>query len=110
MANGKPGRPKGLPKTGGRKRGSGDKVTRELREIAQEYTPEAMEKIVAIMRGGENHTVQLAAAKEIFDRGHGKAVQFSEAKIEHRTVARIPMPAETAKEWAEQHAPEPAVH
>jgi hypothetical protein len=36
MADRKPGRPKGTPKTGGRKAGTPNKVTREVRELAQQ--------------------------------------------------------------------------
>jgi hypothetical protein len=60
------------------------------------------------MRNAEAEAAKVAAIKELLDRGHGKSVQFSEAKVEHRTVARIPAPAKSPDEWTEQHAP--AVH
>lgn len=97
-------------KTGGRKAGTPNKVTADVRALAQEYTSEAIDTLVKLMRGAEAEAARVAATKELLDRGHGKAIQFSEAKIEHRTVARIPMPARSPEEWAEQHAPEPAVH
>jgi len=52
----------------------------------------------------------VSAMKEIGDRMDGKAKETKEIAIEHRTVARIPMPAATAEEWTAQHAPEDAVH
>lgn len=111
MANGRPGRPKGLPKTGGRKKGVGDKSTADLTALCQSYTAEAVGVLRGIMTDAQaGETSRVAAAREIIDRGHGKAVQFSEAKVEHRTVARIPMPAATAQEWSEQHAPSDPVH
>lgn len=100
--------PKGV-RIGGRQKGTPNKVTNDLKALAQAHTPEAIKKLVDHMRG-DNPKASVAACKEILDRGHGKAVQFSEAKVEHRTVARIPMPAASPEEWAEQHAPEQPVH
>lgn len=101
--------PKGV-RYGGRKKGTPNKSTADIKALAQKHTPEAIKTLVDLMRGAEAEAARVAACKELLDRGHGKSVQFSEAKIEHRTVARIPMPAETAQEWTEQHAPERAVH
>ena len=42
---------------------------------ARVYTSEALDTILAIMRKGDNETVRLGAAKEVLDRGHGKAPQ-----------------------------------
>ena len=39
MANGKPGRPKGLPKTGGRKKGTRNKATASIREAIEAKDP-----------------------------------------------------------------------
>lgn len=101
--------PKGT-RIGGRQKGTPNKSTADIKALAQTYTSEAIDTLVALMRKAETESAQVAAVKELLDRGHGKAVQFSEAKIEHRTVARIPMPAETYEEWAEQHAPKPVQH
>lgn len=68
-------RPSGLPKTGGRKPGVTNKVTRDVKEAAQEYTEEAMQALAGIMRTGESEAARVAAIKEILDRGHGKAKQ-----------------------------------
>ena len=62
-------------KAGGRKVGSVNKVTRELREVAGKYTAEAIERIVAIMREGESDAVRLQAAGMLLDRGHGRPAQ-----------------------------------
>jgi hypothetical protein len=59
----------------GRPKGSLNKVTADLMKAARVYTAEALETILAIMRGGDSETVRLAAAKELLDRGHGKAPQ-----------------------------------
>lgn len=42
---------------------------------ARVYTTDALDTIVKIMRKGESDTVRLGAAKEILERGHGKAPQ-----------------------------------
>nr|WP_216364792.1 hypothetical protein [Rhodanobacter glycinis] len=60
----------------GRPKGAKNKVTAEIREIAQPYGEEAVTTLVKIMRGNEQPTAaRVAAAKEILDRGYGKSVQ-----------------------------------
>ena len=69
------GRPKGQPRTGGRQKGTPNKATAELRDIARQYTAEAVETLVKIMLKGEAEAARIAAARELLDRGHGKATQ-----------------------------------
>lgn len=71
-------RPAGLPKTGGRQKGSPNKVTADVKEAAQQYTAEAVETLASIMRLSESDQAKVAAVKEILDRGWGKAKQTSE--------------------------------
>lgn len=69
-------RPKGLPKTGGRQKGVANKATASIRDIAQQYTTEALEALLGVLRSDEApHAAKVGAAKEILDRGHGKATQ-----------------------------------
>jgi hypothetical protein len=42
---------------------------------ARVYTTEALDTILGIMRKGETETARLGAAREVLDRGHGKAPQ-----------------------------------
>lgn len=42
---------------------------------ARVYTTEALTTIATIMRKGESDAVRLASAKEMLERGHGKAPQ-----------------------------------
>jgi hypothetical protein len=42
---------------------------------ARVYTPEALDTVLKIMRKGESDQVRLGAAREVLDRGHGKAPQ-----------------------------------
>lgn len=62
-------------KYGGRKPGGLNKVTLEIRAMAQEFGPEALETLVAVMRGSENDNARISATKEILDRAYGKSPQ-----------------------------------
>lgn len=68
----------GRPKTGGRQKGTPNKVTADIKALAQEHGPSAIATILSIMNSGENDGVRLAAAKELIDRGFGKATQAME--------------------------------
>jgi hypothetical protein len=62
-------------KTGGRAKGTPNKVTADIKALAQAHGPAAIAKLVAIMTTSESHTASIAAAKELLDRGYGKAMQ-----------------------------------
>jgi hypothetical protein len=60
----------------GRKRGSLNKATTEIKAIALPYAPEAVKTLVAIMQNaGAENAARIAASKEILDRAYGKAPQ-----------------------------------
>ena len=61
-------------KTGGRKPGVPNKATRELKELAQPYAPEAIRTLRQIMEHGETEAARVAASREILDRGYGRPV------------------------------------
>lgn len=74
-------KPKGSPKTGGRKAGTPNKIPREIKDIARLYTPDGIEQL-AIMAGlvegkpaAENESARISAIKELLERGHGKSPQ-----------------------------------
>ncbi len=69
------GRPAGTPKSGGRKKGSRNKATADVKAAAQKYTQDAIDTLAGIMRAGETDAARVAAAKELLDRGHGKSAQ-----------------------------------
>lgn len=70
------GRPKGLPRTGGRKAGTPNKVTADVRAMAQKYGPKALKVLGEIMGGtAQPAAARVAAAKELLDRAYGKAPQ-----------------------------------
>jgi hypothetical protein len=71
------GAPKGRPRPAGagRKKGTPNKVTSEVKELARQYGQEAVDTLAQLMRSAESEQAQIAAAKELLDRGYGKATQ-----------------------------------
>lgn len=64
----------------GRPKGSRNKVTADIKEIAQSFGQEAITHLVEIARDGDSPpAARVAAVKEILDRGYGKAKQ----QLEH---------------------------
>lgn len=59
------GRPKGRP----------NKVTAEVKELAQQYGRQAIEALAQLMVEAESEQARIAAAKELLDRGYGKSAQ-----------------------------------
>lgn len=56
----------------GRVKGVPNKATASIRDIARQYTDEAVMALVAVL-GDDSPAARVAAAKEILDRGYGKA-------------------------------------
>lgn len=94
----------------GRKKGTPNKITAEVKALAQQYAPEAFEALMKIARKGTTDNARVAAIKEILDRAYGKAPQAITgdpenpvtafpARIEY-TIVRPP--AETREEWIER--------
>lgn len=61
---GKSGNPGGRPKSDYR-----------LKELAQQYTEEALQTLVEIMRTSDDDKARVSAADKIHDRGYGKPAQ-----------------------------------
>ncbi len=62
-------------KTGGRVAGTLNKSTRDIKEMAQKYTADALNTLHSIMKSSQQDAARVAASREILDRGHGKASQ-----------------------------------
>jgi hypothetical protein len=64
-------------KTGGRGPGTPNKSTSTLKDLARKHTEAALNTLVTVMTGGAAipAAAQVAAAKELLDRGYGKASQ-----------------------------------
>lgn len=80
------------------------KVDFEVRQLAREYGREAIEKLVAIMRG-DNAALAKAASEALLDRGYGKPVQsvgvaHESEPVRAITVQLIPMTADNEPEGA----------
>jgi hypothetical protein len=69
LPKGRTNNPKGKPK------GTKNKSTVEIKELAQTYSSKALETLAAIMRNSDNDQARIAAAKELLDRGYGKVTQ-----------------------------------
>jgi hypothetical protein len=61
-------------KTGGRTRGTPNRVTAEVAALARQHTRAAIARLVMLM-GSPDPAVSLAACNAILDRGHGKPAQ-----------------------------------
>lgn len=57
---------------GGRQKGVPNKATASLKEVAREYTEDALRTLAQIMVEGESESARVAAANAILDRGYGK--------------------------------------
>lgn len=63
-------------KTGGRKAGTPNKATADIKAVAQEYGPQAIAVLVEIVNDkAAPHASRVAAADKLLDRGYGKARQ-----------------------------------
>ena len=65
---------KGKSKTGGRKKGVPNKATAEIKALAQEHGPKMIKKLV-VLTDSEDERTQIAAIRELLDRGYGRAAQ-----------------------------------
>jgi hypothetical protein len=92
-------------KTGGRTKGTPNKVLVDVKAAAQLHATDAIAALASIMRNGEMPpAARVSAAKELLDRGYGKAPQT----IDQTTTVKPPLPVLTQKEllWGAQSAVE----
>jgi hypothetical protein len=91
------GPPKGTPKPpgSGRKPGTPNRVTRDLRAAAAKHTKKAVNTLVKLLRD-EDPRVQFVAARELLDRGHGKPHQMIVSESSVRALDDTP-PSEIAR-------------
>jgi hypothetical protein len=70
----KVGKPKGSPKSGGRKKGTPNKITSEVKELAQRFGEEVIDQLHHIATNKKSSDGdKIAAIKELLNRGYGKA-------------------------------------
>jgi len=82
------GSPKGV-KQGGRKPGTPNKATSEIKTLARTYSAEAMAELGRLATEAESEQARVAAIKELFDRGYGKATQLIGGDNDNPLIHRI---------------------
>lgn len=82
------GRAKGAPRPegSGRKRGTPNRATRDVRAAAQKYTTRSLTTLVKLLKS-TNEDVRLKAAREILDRAHGKPMVSAELTVPDSALA-----------------------
>lgn len=68
------GRPKGTPKSGGRQKGTPNKATAEIKELARKHGPACIKRLAKIAQS-EDDAKAIPAIRELLDRGYGRAAQ-----------------------------------
>lgn len=89
----------------GRPKGSRNKATRDIQELARPYAPEALKTLALIMRKGESEQARVKAADTLLSRGYGTPHQTVNANVNTTLVARMPLPAEDTQDWIQSHGP-----
>lgn len=69
-------------KTGGRKAGTPNKSTADVRAEARKFSPAAIARLAYLMEHAASEAAQVAAAKELLDRAHGRPAQYVEAYVD----------------------------
>jgi len=67
---------KGQPKTGGRKPGTPNKATAEVRDIAKQYAPAALKELARLSTKAESEQARVSAINSLLDRAYGKPTQL----------------------------------
>ena len=74
----KMGRKPGKPKTGGRKKGTPNRVTADIRQLASLHGANMIKELARLALKSESEQVRVAAIREMLDRGYGKSVATHE--------------------------------
>jgi hypothetical protein len=68
-------------KTGGRVKGTPNKATAEIKDVARQHGPQAIAVLARLMVEAESEQARVAAANAILDRGYGKPSQHIDANV-----------------------------
>jgi hypothetical protein len=80
--------------------GGRPKVVAEVKELAREYTAEAIQTLVSIMTNTKAApAARVSAANALLDRGYGKPPQHLTGESGISYVVRLPEVANSAEEW-----------
>lgn len=76
----RPGKPPGhaKPPGSGRRKGTPNKSTAQIRAVAQKHGDKAIRELVRLMTKSDNEQTRLRAAQELLDRGYGRPITPSE--------------------------------
>lgn len=69
-------------KTGGRRKGTPNRVTKEISELARAYAPAALKELARLAKAAESESARVSAIGMLLDRAYGKpsqAIQHSGA-------------------------------
>src|SRR5271166_2545412 len=94
------GSPKGFPKIpgSGRKAGTPNKASADIRAIAQQHGPWAIAELVKIAQNGAVEATRVVALKELLDRAYGRPMQAISTEPDTPLHIRF--------EWAPATSPE----
>jgi hypothetical protein len=81
---------------GGRKKGTPNRSTRAIKELAQKHGAEVIEELARIAFNAESEFARVAAIKELLDRGYGKSTQPVAANV-------LTGPSEDLRRLLEEH-------
>ena len=68
-------------KTGGRKIGTPNKATADVRALAQQYAPAAVKELARLAAKATSETARVSAIKEILDRAYGRVPLAVDANV-----------------------------
>ena len=75
----------GIREGSGRPVGAVNKATSGLKlnlsELAREYTNDALETLVEVMKSGQSDSARIAAATAILDRGYGRPTKITSLEV-----------------------------
>ena len=74
---------------GGRQKGTPNKATAEIKDVARKHGPAAIKELARIMLEGDSDNAKIAAIKELLDRGYGKARQPITGEDEGSPVEQV---------------------
>lgn len=94
-------------KTGGRAKGTPNKATADIKALAMAHAPTAMRELARLATKAESEAARVAAIKELFDRGFGKAKQSVEVDgsvtgavtVQYVTSPAAPPPPPTEEDY-----------
>ena len=85
---------------GGRRRGTPNKATAEIKALAAEHVPAIIKELVRLATKAKNEGTRVAAGKELLDRVFGKAPQALVGDPKNPLAAQVTMIGRTIERAA----------